>query len=208
MDRPWAPGLGLAKAHFKRWASAGQVAAAIDAAGGAPGLTRLHRGRRDGRRRTRPARLPADDRPASGTGRFWSLLSAQYQVAARLLCPNDLFDCARPVLRRSPGFLRVMQAVRVHDEDSLAALHPRSYPARVEVTLASGVVADFLSDGRSPAPDWSWDAVLGKAMAVAARTGIGVMTGRLHEATARSDDCAELLTLAASLITGHGQASR
>jgi 2-methylcitrate dehydratase PrpD len=207
MERPWVPGLGLAKAHFKRWASAGQVAAAIDAAGALQdslGFTADDARAVDVH--VPPAYRRMIDQPA-GSGRLWSLLSAQYQVAVRLLCPDDLFDCARPVLRCSPGFLRVMRAVRVHDADSLAALHPRSYPARVQVTLASGAVAGFLSDGRSPAPDWSWDAVLGKALAAAARTGTEVMAGRLHEATTRSDDCAGLLTLAASLITGHGQAS-
>jgi 2-methylcitrate dehydratase PrpD len=201
MERPWAPGLGLAKAHFKRWASAGQVAAAIDAAGTLQdsfGFTADDATAVDVH--VPPAYRRMIDQPA-GAGRLWSLLSAQYQIAVRLLCRDDLFDCARPVLRDSPGFLRVMRAVRVHDADSLAAAHPRSYPARVEVTLAGGTVVDFLSDGRSPAPDWSWDAVLGKALAVAARTGTEAMVGRLHEASTRSADSAELLTLAAPLVS-------
>ena len=208
MEPPWQPGLGLAKAHFKQWASAGQVAAAIDAAGAiqdALGFTANEVTAVDVH--VPPAYRRMIDQPARA-GRLWSLLSAQYQVAVRLLCPDDLFDCARPALRDSPGFLRVMRAVRVHDADSLAALHPRSYPARVEVTLADGTVAGFLSDGRSPAPNWRWDAVLGKALAVAARTGTEAMVGRLHEASTRSDDSEGLLTLAAPLISGHYQASR
>lgn len=91
-------------------------------------------------------------------------------LAARLCQPEDLFDCARPVLRDSPGFARVMRAVRVHDADWLAARHPESYPAQVEVTLADGEVVAFLSDGRSPAPTWDWDSVLGKAEAAASLT--------------------------------------
>jgi 2-methylcitrate dehydratase PrpD len=201
MERPWAPGLGLAKAHFKRWASAGQVAAAIDAVGTLQdsfGFTADDATAVDVH--VPPAYRRMIDQP-DGAGRLWSLLSAQYQIAVRLLCPDDLFDCARPVLRDSPDFLRAMRAVRVHDEGSLAAAHPRSYPARVEVTLAGGTVVDFLSDGRSPAPHWSWDAVLGKALAVAARTGTEAMVGRLQEASSRSADSVGLLTLAASLVS-------
>jgi 2-methylcitrate dehydratase PrpD len=200
LDRPWAPGLGLSKAHFKRWASAGQVAAAIDAAGtlqdclgfAAGDVTAIDV-------HVPPAYRRMIDQP-EGTGRLWSLLSAQYQVAVRLLYPDDLFDCARPVLRDSPDFLRVMRAVRVHDAEPLAARHPRSYPARVEVTLAGGRVAGFLSDGRSPAPDWSWDATAGKALATAARTGTEAAVERLRRATAPAADPAELLSSVMTLI--------
>jgi 2-methylcitrate dehydratase PrpD len=204
MERPWAPGTGLAEAHFKRWASAGQVAAAIDAAGTLQdtiGFTADEVTAIDVH--VPPAYRRMIDQPA-GSGRVWSLLSAQYQVAVRLCCPDDLFDCARPVLRDSPGFTRVMRAVRVHDADALAGLHPRSYPARVQVTLADGTVTDFLSRDRSPAPDWSWDAVSGKALAVSGRTGTGAAMERLREVTARSDDPEELLHVAGQMI---GQAN-
>ena len=110
------------------------------------------------------------DQP-SGSGRTWSLVSAQYQVAARLLHPQDRFDCARSVLRDSAAFRRLMGVVHVHEEDALAARHPQSHPARVAVTLRSGLTADYLSDGRSPSLDWHWDPLLTKARAVAVRVG-------------------------------------
>jgi 2-methylcitrate dehydratase PrpD len=93
---------------------------------------------------------PMIDRP-SGSGRTWSLVSAQYQVSARLLHPQDRFDCARSVLRDSSAFRRLMGVVRVYEEDALAVRHPESYPARVAVTPRNGLTADFLSDGRVPA---------------------------------------------------------
>lgn len=49
---------------------------------------------------------PMIDRP-SGLGRTWSLVSAHYQIAARLLHPQDRFDCARSVLRDAPAFRRL-----------------------------------------------------------------------------------------------------
>ncbi|HEY7277725.1 MAG TPA: MmgE/PrpD family protein [Trebonia sp.] len=196
LARPWTPGLGLGKAHLKRWASAGQVAAAIDALGAlqdAHGFTARDVTAIDVR--VPPAYRRMIDQPA-GAGRLWSLLSAHYQLATRLCHPEDLFDCARPVLRDSPSFARAMRAVRVHDADWLAARHPESYPAQVEVTLADGEVVAFLSDGRSPAPTWDWDSVLGKAEAVAARAGTGAAIGRLRDATSRSADTDDLLRAA------------
>jgi 2-methylcitrate dehydratase PrpD len=203
LARPWAPGLGLAKAHLKRWASAGQVAAAIDALGAlqdAHGFTARDVTAVDVY--VPPAYRRMIDQPA-GAGRLWSLLSAQYQLAVRLCHPLDLFDCARPRLRDSPGFLRVMRAVRVHDADWLAARHPESYPARVEVTLPGGAVVAFLSDGRSPAPGWDWDSVLGKAKAVAAQAGTEAAIARLSDA-ACSTNAGELRRAAVSLLTGPG----
>ena len=204
LARPWLPGTGLAKAHLKRWASAGQVAATIDAVGqlqDTHGFTadevlaiEVH---------VPPAYRRMIDQPA-GAGRVWSLLSAHYQVAVRLHYPQDLFDCARPVLRDSPGFLRTMRKVRVHEADSLAGRHPESYPARVEVTLADGMVADWLSDGRSPSPHWDWDAVLGKARSVATSAGTEAEVGRLHDAVAHFADSSELSRLAASLDRTRG----
>jgi 2-methylcitrate dehydratase PrpD len=200
LARPWLPGTGLARAHLKRWASAGQVAAAIDAVGqlqDAHGFTAddvLAIGVY-----VPSAYRPMIDQP-TGAGRLWSLLSAHYQIAVRLHCPRDLFDCARPVLRGSPGFLRTMRAVRVHDADSLAARHPQSYPARVEVTLAGGTVVDCLSDGRSPSPDWDWDSVLDKARAVAAHTGTEAAIDGLYAATAHFANSEELFRLAQSLL--------
>lgn len=199
LARPWTPGLGLGRAHLKRWASAGQVAAAIDALGvlqDAHGFTARDVTAIDVR--VPPAYRRMIDQPA-GAGRLWSLLSAHYQLAARLCHPEDLFDCARPVLRDSPGFARVMRAVRVHDADWLAARHPESYPAQVEVALADGEVVAFLSDGRSPVPSWDWDTVLGKAQAVAARAGTLEAIGRLRDAATRCADTGELLRVAVSL---------
>ena len=205
---PWVPGAGLVKAHLKRWASAGQVAAAIDALGelqGAHGFTAADVTAIDVH--VPPAYRKMIDQPA-GTGRLWSLLSAQYQLAALLHCPQDLFDCARPVLRDSPGFLRTLRTVRVHDAAALSARHPRSYPARVEVTLTDGSVADCLSDGRSPAPDWDWDTVLSKALAVAAHTGSEAAIGALHEAAVRSGDSREFLILTEPVLSGHAPGFR
>jgi len=199
LTRPWTPGLGLGKAHLKRWASAGQVAAAIDALGAlqdAHGFTARDVTAIDVR--VPPAYRRMIDQPA-GAGRLWSLLSAHYQLATRLCHPEDLFDCARPVLRDSPGFTRAMRAVRVHDADRLAARHPGSYPAQVEVTLADGEVVAFLSDGRSPAPTWDWDSVLGKAEAVATQAGTVAAIGRLRDVTSRCADTDDLLRAAASL---------
>jgi 2-methylcitrate dehydratase PrpD len=202
MELPWSPGRGLAKAHFKRWASAGQVAAVIDAAGvlaerhgfaaADVASVGVH---------VPPAYRRMIDQP-SGSGRLWSLISAQYQVAARLLAPEDLYDCVRARQRDSPGFTRLMGVVQVHDDESLAARHPRSYPARVVVTLADGTARDFLSDGRSPAPDWTADDGLRKARAAAGPAAAESMVGRLGEATIRSADCQELLTLVTSLLSG------
>ena len=61
---------------------------------------------------------------------------------------------------------------RVREEDALAVRHPQSYPAWVAVTLRNGLTADYLSDGRSPSPDWHWDPLLTKARAVAVRVGV------------------------------------
>ena len=208
LARPWEPGHGLASACFKQWASAGQVASAIDAVGvlaDAHGFSAADVTAID-------VHVPPDyrsmiDQP-TGSGRLWSLVSAQYQIAVRLLHPPDLFDCARPVLHDSPGFRRIIRAVRVHTEDSLAARYPRSYPARVAVTLADGTVAGYLSDGRSPAPRWSWDAVLGKARAVAARAGEEDRAGPLHEAVTGFPDSARFLRDALPIVTGRGQMPR
>ena len=132
------------------------------------------------------------DQP-SGSGRMWSLLSAHYQIAARLLHPQDLFDCARPVLRDSFAFRRLMGVVHVHEDDALAARHPRSYPARVAVTLRNGVTADYLSDGRSPCPDWHWDPLLTKARAVAMRAGVEYRIDPLREAIIGFSDSSEFM---------------
>jgi 2-methylcitrate dehydratase PrpD len=182
LARPWEPGRGLAGAHLKQWASAGQVAAAIDAVGV------LHDGHgfRAADVTAVDVHVPAAyqrmiDQP-SGSGRTWSLMSAQYQVAARLLHPQDRFDCARSVLRDSSAFRRLMGVVRVHEEDALAARHPQSYPARVAVTLRNGLTADYLSDGRSPCPHWHWDPLLSKARAVAVRVGVEERIDPLREA--------------------------
>ncbi|MGH3252832.1 MAG: MmgE/PrpD family protein [Trebonia sp.] len=182
LERPWEPGRGLAAAHLKQWASAGQVAAAIDAAGvlqGAHGFTADDVLAVDVY--VPPAYRRMIDQP-SGSGRMWSLVSAHYQIAARLLHPQDLFDCARPVLRDSAAFRRLMGAVHVREEEPLAARHPRSYPARVAVTLRGGMTADYLSDGRSPAPHWDWAPLLAKARAVAARAAVEERVDPLREA--------------------------
>ncbi len=120
-------------------------------------------------------------------------MSAQYQVAARLLHPQDRFDCARSVLRDSAAFKRLMSVVRVHEEDALAALHPQSYPARVAVTLRNGLTADYLSDGRSPSPDWHWDPLLTKARAVAVRVGAQERIDPLREAITGLSDSRQFL---------------
>jgi hypothetical protein len=147
------------------------------------------------------------DQPA-GAGRLWSLVSAQYQLAVVLHYPDDLFDCVRRAPRDSPGFLRTLRTVRVHDADALSARHPRSYPAHVEVTLAGGSVVGCLSDGRSPAPDWDWDSVLSKALAVASHTGTEAAIGGLHEAAARSSDSKELLMMTGPLFSAEARGWR
>ena len=139
-----------------------------------------------------PAYRRMIDQPG-GSGRMWSLVSAQYQVAARLLYPGDLFDCARPVLRDSAGFRRLMGVVRVHGDQPLAARHPQSYPARAAVTLRGGMTADYLSDGRSPAPHWDWESLLAKARAVAAHAGVEKRIDPLREAVAGFSDSTEFL---------------
>jgi 2-methylcitrate dehydratase PrpD len=182
LARPWEPGRGLARAHLKQWASAGQVAAAIDAVG----VLQDRHGFRADDVTAVEVHVPAIYRPMidrpSGSGRTWSLVSAHYQIAARLLHPQDRFDCARSVLRDSSGFRRLMGVVHVRDEDALAARHPESYPARVAVTLRNGLTADYLSDGRSPSPDWHWDPLLTKARAVAVRVGVQERIEPLSEA--------------------------
>jgi 2-methylcitrate dehydratase PrpD len=182
LARPWEPGRGLARAHLKQWASAGQVAAAIDAVG----VLQDRHGFRADDVTAVEVHVPAVYRPMidrpSGSGRTWSLVSAHYQVAARLLHPQDRFDCARSVLRDSAAFRRLMGVVHVRDEDALATRHPESYPARVAVTLRSGLTADYLSDGRSPSPDWHWDPLLTKARAVAVRVGVQERIDPLREA--------------------------
>lgn len=193
LERPWEPGRGLAQAHLKQWASAGQVAAAIDAAGV---LHDKHGFRADDVTAV-DVHVPSAyrrmiDQP-SGSGRMWSLLSAQYQIAARLLHPQDLFNCARPVLRDSFAFRRLMGVVHVHVADPLAARHPRSYPARVTVTLANGMTADYLSDGRSPCPHWHWEPLLSKARAVAVHAGVEDRIDPLREAVAGFSDSSEFM---------------
>jgi 2-methylcitrate dehydratase PrpD len=182
LARPWEPGRGLARAHLKQWASAGQVAAAIDAVG----VLQDRHGFRADDVTAVEVHVPAVyrsmiDRP-SGSGRVWSLVSAHYQIAARLLHPQDRFDCARSVLRDSSAFRRLMGVVRVHADDALAVRHPESYPARVSMTLRNGLTADYLSDGRSPSPDWHWDPLLTKARAVAVRVGVQERVDPLREA--------------------------
>ena len=193
LARPWQPGRGLARAHLKQWASAGQVAAAIDAVGV---LQDRHRFRADDvihvDVHVPPVYRPMIDRPA-GSGRTWSLVSAQYQIAARLLHPQDRFDCARPVLRDSAAFQRLMGAVHVHNEEALAARHPESYPARVAVTLRNGLTADYLSDGRSPCPHWHWDPLLTKARAVALRVGVAERIDPLREAISGFSDSIQFM---------------
>ena len=193
LARPWEPGRGLAGAHLKQWASAGQVAAAIDA------VAVLHdrHGLRAADVTAVDVHVPAAyrrmiDQP-SGSGRTWSLVSAQYQVAARLLHPQDRFDCARSALRDSSAFLRLMGVVRVHEEDALAARHPQSYPARVAVTLRNGLTADYLSDGRSPCPHWHWDPLLSKARAVAVRAGVEERIDPLREAIIGFSDSGQFM---------------
>ncbi|HVT68956.1 MAG TPA: hypothetical protein VHF26_14490, partial [Trebonia sp.] len=193
LERPWVPGHGISGAHFKQWASAGQVAAAIDAAGvlqdthgfSAGDVTRVDVGVPAAYRRM-------IDQPA-GAGRIWSLVSAQYQVAARLLHPQDLFDCARTVLRDSADFRRLMAVIHVHEEEALAPRHPASYPARVEVTLRGGMTAAYLSAGRSPAPHWDWEPLLVKARAVAASAAAGERISPLRAAVSGFTDSAGFL---------------
>ncbi len=207
LARPWEPGLGLAKACFKQWASAGQVAATIDAVGvlqqahcfSAIDVTAIDV-------HVPPAYRQMIDQP-TGSGRLWSLVSAQYQIAVRLLHPPDLFDCARLVLRDSPGFRRIMNAVRVHDADSLASRHPLSYPARVAVTLADGTVIGCLSDGRSPAPHWDRDSVLDKARGVAAQAGVEDRIAPLHDAVTGFSDSAQFLRDVLPIAAGLGHMS-
>ena len=193
LARPWEPGRGLAQAHLKQWASAGQVAAAIDAVG----VLQDRHGFRADDVTALEVHVPAVYRPMidqpSGSGRTWSLVSAQYQVAARLLHPQDRFDCARSVLRDSAAFRRLMGVVRVHEEDELAARHPQSYPARVAVTLRNGLTADYLSDGRSPSPDWHWDPLLTKARAVAVRVGVQERLDPLREAIIGFSDSGQFI---------------
>jgi 2-methylcitrate dehydratase PrpD len=193
LEPPWEPGRGLVKAHLKQWASAGQVAAAIDAAG----VLQDRHGFRADDVTAVDVHVPSAyrrmiDQP-SGSGRMWSLLSAHYQIAARLLHPQDLFDCARPVLRGSFAFRRLMGVVHVREEDPLAARHPQSYPARVAVTLRNGMTADYLSDGRSPCPDWHWDPLLTKARAVAVRAGVEYRIDPLREAIIGFSDSSEFM---------------
>jgi 2-methylcitrate dehydratase PrpD len=208
LERPWQPGQGLAKAHLKQWASAGQVAAAIDAAGA---LQDRHGFQADDVLtidvHVPPAYRRMIDKP-TGSGRMWSLVSAQYQVATRLLHPQDLFDCARPVLRDSVTFRRLMGAVRVHEEEPLAVRHPQSYPARVAVTLRGGLNADYLSDGRSPAPHWDWAPVLAKARAVAARAAAEQRVEPLREAVAGFADSTEFLRAVTSAVAPTGSADK
>jgi 2-methylcitrate dehydratase PrpD len=193
LERRREPGRGLAEAHLKQWASAGQVAAAIDAVG----VLADSRGLRADdvavvNVHVPPAYRRMIDQP-TGSGRMWSLVSAQYQVAARLLHPQDLFDCARPALRDSAAFLRLTRVVHVHGEDRLATRHPRSYPARVVVTLRDGMTAECLSDGRSPSPHWHWEALLTKARAVAARAGAEDRIDPLREAITGLSDSSQLI---------------
>jgi 2-methylcitrate dehydratase PrpD len=193
LARPWEPGRGLARAHLKQWASAGQVAAAIDAVG----VLQDRHGFRAGDVTAVDVHVPAVyrrmiDQP-TGSGRMWSLVSAQYQIAARLLHPQDRFDCARSVLRDSTAFLRLMGVVHVHEEDALAARHPKSYPARVAVTLRHGLTADYLSDGRSPSPHWHWDPLLTKARAVAVRVGVEERIDPLREAIIGFSDSGQFM---------------
>jgi 2-methylcitrate dehydratase PrpD len=200
LERPWAPGHGLARAHLKQWASAGQVAAAIDAAGvlqDAHGFSSEEVTAVDVH--VPPAYRRMIDQP-NGTGRMWSLVSAQYQVAVRLLHPRDLFDCARPVLRDDPGFRRLTEVVRVHEEEPLAVRHPETYPARVTVTLRGGQVASYLSDGRSPSPRWDWDSLLVKARAVAALAATGQRVDPLRDEIAGFTDSVEFLHAAKSAL--------
>ena len=191
LARPWEPGRGLAQAHLKQWASAGQVAAAIDAAG----VLQDRHGFRADDVTSVDVQVPAVYRPMidrpSGSGRTWSLVSAQYQIAARLLHPQDRFDCARPALRDSAAFQRLTGVVHVRDEDALAARHPQSYPARVAVTLRNGLTADYLSDGRSPCPHWHWDPLLTKARAVAVRVGVEERIDPLREAISGFSDSSQ-----------------
>jgi 2-methylcitrate dehydratase PrpD len=193
LARPWEPGRGLARAHLKQWASAGQVAAAIDAIG----VLHDRHGFRADDVTAVDVHVPAVyrrmiDQP-SGSGRMWSLVSAQYQVAARLLHPQDRFDCARTVLRDSSAFRRLMGVIHVRDDDALAARHPESYPARVTVTLRNGLTDDYLSDGRSPCPHWHWDPLLTKARAVAVRVGGEERIDPLREAIIGFSDSSQFM---------------
>ncbi|MGH3171850.1 MAG: hydantoinase B/oxoprolinase family protein, partial [Trebonia sp.] len=146
-----------------------------------------------------PAYRRMIDRP-DGSGRSWSLVSAQYQVAARLLHPQDLFDCVRPVLGDSSAFRRLMGLVHVHEEGSLAARHPQSYPALVAVALRSGTTERYLSDGRSPSPRWNWAPLLTKPRAVAVHAGAEERIDPLREAISGFTDSGELTRAALPAI--------
>jgi 2-methylcitrate dehydratase PrpD len=179
----WQPGQGLAGAQLKRWASAAQVAAAIDAAG----ALRDEDGIRTGELAAVDVYVPADhrqmiDQPARA-GRVWSLLSAQYQIAVALLHPGDLYDCAREMLRGSARFRALMGIISVHHGADLEHLYPRHYPARVEVTLSGGRKLARLSAGRSPSPRWDWDTVTDKALKLCSEDAVR----RLQLATAGAD---------------------
>lgn len=80
----------------------------------------------------------------AGQGRLARITSAAYQLALAAHRPELLDDVVRPDLSRDPAISAFMARVEVSPDPALAAYFPKSYPARVELSLAGRRKQDVL----------------------------------------------------------------
>lgn len=96
-------------------------------------------------------------RPAD---RIASITSAQFQIAAALEDPAQLYDVVRAEPRLGSAATNLMGAITVVADPELTPLFPGVWPARVRLRLRDGreltrrVLAPDGSDG--PPPGWDW----------------------------------------------------
>ena len=77
-------------------------------------------------------------------GRIERITSAAYQLALAAYRPELLDDVVRPDLTGDASIAAFMPRVEVAADPELAAYFPKSYPARIEVSLADGARRDVL----------------------------------------------------------------
>jgi len=92
--------------------------------------------------------------------RVTSIMSAQFQIAAALEDPAQLYDVTRAEPRLSPRGTALMDSVRVVADPELSPLFPGVWPGRATLRLRDGreLTRRVLSpDGAAgPAPGWDW----------------------------------------------------
>jgi hypothetical protein len=183
---------------MKRYCSAGQAAAAIDAVCDVVDRERIEAGAISEIAIKVPHHYLAMIDRADVSDRIASLLSAQYQVAAAIVHREDLYDCARSSLRTDAEFARLKSLVTIEADEALAESYPHEWPASVRL-VAGGSTHESTSVRRSPDPDWDIAKIGHKATRMFAVAGIGASVDRLCELVSEFEVVSELTTGLASL---------